>query len=96
MKISNSFKTAVCLAALVLLTACGGGSGGGGNGAMMPDPDPEPMPEPEPQSDNFSVFVIEQFGMTSDKTDPESVDNRNFAFDAMDNQDAFDELLDSN
>ena len=94
MKIPSVLKTTVCLAALVLLTACGGGSGGDDGQVMMPDP--EPMPEPEPQADNFSEFVIEQFGMTSDKTDPVPVDNRNFTFDAKDNPDAFNELLDGN
>ena len=54
----------------------------------MPPPPPPPAP---PAQTAFSQFVQDQFAATADDTDPEPVDDVDFAFD--EDPAAFDSLL---
>ena len=80
----------IALASLPLVLVGCGGSGGSDDPVVMPDPGPDP----DPVDNSFATFVIDQFAATSDKTDPEDVDDREFTFDDGQNPDAFNELFD--
>lgn len=75
----------VLIAASAGLAACGSS-----NDAEIPPP---VIPPPPPPPVVFSDFVKQQFAATADDTDPEPVDETDFAFDDQEDTDAFNDLL---
>ena len=69
-----------------MLSACGGS--GSSSGPVFVPP---PPPPPPPAQTAFSQFVQDQFAATADDTEPEPVDDVDFAFD--EDPTAFDSLL---
>lgn len=51
------------------------------------------VPPPPPPPIVFSEFVKTQFASTADNTDPQQVDDVDFAFDGQDDPSAYDDLL---
>ncbi|WP_341938629.1 hypothetical protein [Marinimicrobium sp. C2-29] len=83
----------------LMLVGCGGSGGSDHSGGVAeppaPDPTPklDPTPETDPVDNSFSSFVIDQFAATSDETDSQPVDDRQFTFDDEQNSDAFNGLF---
>ena len=68
-----------------------GACGSSGDDPVVVVPPPPPPPPPAPT--NFTTFVKDQFANTSDMTDPEAVDDEDFAFSDNDDPTAYDDLL---
>lgn len=78
-------KTILIAGALMtsmFVAACGSGSN---NVPIVMPPPPPPAPT------SFNRFVVDQFAVTADDTDPVAVDDEDFAFD--EDPAAFDSLL---
>ncbi len=90
-------KTTQLCIALLALAASGAmfGCSDGGSGMRAPvaaPPAPEAPAEP-PAATDFTTFVTDQFAATADTTDPEQVDDKEFAFNDEDNPDAYSGLF---
>ena len=79
--------------ALVLSLGLYGCSDSGNARVGQPPGMMSPPPPPPPPPVNFTTFVKDQFAATADDTDPQSVDDADFAFTDDDNPAAFDDLL---
>lgn len=73
-----------------LLLAAGLAGCGGSDSVPVTEP-PPPPPPPPPVA--FTDFVKTQFERTADDTNPQEVDDTDFAFNDSDNPDAYDDLL---
>ena len=82
----NAIRT---LPGMILALALGACSSSGDDPVVVAPPPPPPPPAPT----EFSTFVKDQFANTSDMTDPEDVDDEDFAFSDNDDPTAFDDLL---
>lgn len=79
-------RLVVLLVVSGIAVACGGGSS-----TSAPPAPPPPPPPPPPMQTSFDQFVQDQFAVTADDTDPQSVDGEDFAF--QEDPTAFDGLL---